>query len=74
MPPTVRGADADRLERSCGRRSDSIRFGPSAYGVERAEVYMSTRGFDSATALTAASSDGYEAAVVSAIQRPGVKP
>jgi AraC-like DNA-binding protein len=46
MPPTVRGADADRLERSCGRRSDSIRFGPSAYGVERAEVYISTRGFD----------------------------
>jgi AraC-like DNA-binding protein len=27
-------------------RSDSIRFGPSAYGVERAEVYLSTRGFD----------------------------
>lgn len=46
MPPTVRGADADRLERSCGRRSDSIRFGTSAYGVERAEVYLSTRGFD----------------------------
>src|SRR6185436_1512904 len=23
-----------------------IRFGPSAYGVERAEVYLSTRGFD----------------------------
>ena len=46
MRPTVRGADADRLERSCGRRSDSIRFGPSAYGVERAEVYISTRGFD----------------------------
>jgi len=46
MPPTVRGADADRLERSCGRRSDSIRFGPSAYGVERAEVYTSTSGFD----------------------------
>ncbi len=46
MRPTVRGADADRLERSCGRRSDSIRFGPGAYGVERAEVYISTRGFD----------------------------
>src|SRR5512140_2584969 len=26
--------------------SDSIRFGPSAYGVERAEVHLSTRGFD----------------------------
>ena len=27
-------------------RSDSIRFGPTAYGVERAEVYISTRGFE----------------------------
>ena len=27
-------------------RSDSIRFGPSAYGIESAEVYLSTRGFD----------------------------
>jgi hypothetical protein len=27
-------------------RSHSIRFGPSAYGVERAEGYLSTRGFD----------------------------
>ena len=27
-------------------RTDSIRFGPSAYGVERAEVHLSTRGFD----------------------------
>jgi len=27
-------------------RSDSIRFGPSAYGVERAEVFLATRGFD----------------------------
>jgi len=27
-------------------RSDSMRFGPSAYGVERAEVHVSTRGFD----------------------------
>ncbi len=27
-------------------RSDSIRFGPSAYGVERAEVYLSTHAFD----------------------------
>jgi AraC-like DNA-binding protein len=46
MRPTVRDADTDGLERSCGRRTDSIRFGPSAYGVERAEVYISTRGFD----------------------------
>jgi AraC-like DNA-binding protein len=27
-------------------RSDSIRFGPSSYGVERAEVFLSTRGFE----------------------------
>jgi AraC-like DNA-binding protein len=46
MSPTVRSADAGRLERSCGPRSDSIRFGPSAYGVERAEVYISAHGFD----------------------------
>jgi AraC-like DNA-binding protein len=46
MSPTVRSADAGRLERSCGPRSDSIRFGSSAYGVERAEVYISAHGFD----------------------------
>jgi AraC-like DNA-binding protein len=34
------------LNDSAAGRSDSIRFGPSAYGVERAEVYLSTRGFD----------------------------
>src|SRR6266851_6317670 len=34
------------LNDPAARRSDSIRFGPSAYGVERAEVYISTRGFD----------------------------
>lgn len=34
------------LNNPAGARSDSIRFGPSAYGVERAEVYISTRGFD----------------------------
>src|SRR5207245_9213867 len=27
------------------RRADSIRFGPKAYGVERAEVYLSTCAF-----------------------------
>ena len=27
-------------------RSDSIRFGPSAFGVERAEVFIGTRGFE----------------------------
>lgn len=46
MPHTVGGTDAGRLERSCGRRSDSIRFGPGAHGVERAEVYLSTCAFE----------------------------
>ena len=46
MPQTLRGVNADRLERSGGRRSDSIRFGPSAHGVERADVHISTRGFE----------------------------
>jgi AraC-like DNA-binding protein len=46
MPQTLRGVDVDRLERSCGRRSDSIRFGPSAHGVERAEVHLSTCAFE----------------------------
>jgi AraC-like DNA-binding protein len=46
MPETLRGVDADRLERSCGRRRDSIRFGASAPGLERAEVYLSTCAFE----------------------------
>jgi hypothetical protein len=46
LRPTVRAADADSLERSCCRRADSIRFGPSAYVVERAEAYKSASGFD----------------------------
>jgi AraC-like DNA-binding protein len=46
MPRTVGGDDGDRLERSCSRRSDSIRFGPSAQGVERAEVYLSTYAYE----------------------------
>src|SRR5690349_8452730 len=46
MPQTLGGIDVGGLERSGGRRSDSIRFGPSADGVERAEVYLSTCGFD----------------------------
>src|SRR5438309_391270 len=45
MSRTVGGADADSLERSSSRRADSIRFGPKAYGVERAEVYLSTCAF-----------------------------
>jgi AraC-like DNA-binding protein len=46
MPQTLGGIDVGGLERSGGRRSDSIRFGPSAQGVERAEVYLSTHAFD----------------------------
>ena len=46
MSQTLGGPDTGGLERSCARRSDSIRFGPSAHGVERAEVYLSTRGFE----------------------------
>jgi AraC-like DNA-binding protein len=46
MPPTLRGLDADRLERSCSRRPNSIRFGPSADGVERAAVHLSTCRFE----------------------------
>jgi AraC-like DNA-binding protein len=46
MPQTPGGADSDRLERSRGRRSDSIRFGPSAPGVERAEVHLSTHAYE----------------------------
>ena len=34
-----------RLERSGSPRLDSIRFGPSAHGIERAEVYLSTCAF-----------------------------
>src|SRR5215472_4606984 len=40
MPPTLGGAGAHRLERSGGRPPDSIRFGPAAPGVERAEVHL----------------------------------
>jgi AraC-like DNA-binding protein len=46
MPQTLRGVDPDGLERSCGRLPDSIRFGPAAHGVERAEVYLSTCAFE----------------------------
>jgi AraC-like DNA-binding protein len=46
MPQKLGGIDAGGLERSGGQRSDSIRFGPSAQGVERAEVYLSTCAFD----------------------------
>jgi AraC-like DNA-binding protein len=40
MPETLRGVDPDRLERSC------IRFGPSAPGIERAEVFLAGLRFE----------------------------
>jgi AraC-like DNA-binding protein len=46
MPETLRGVDAARLERSCTTRPDSIRFGASAPGIERAEVHLSTCAFE----------------------------
>src|SRR5438132_3438264 len=46
MPQTLGGIDAGGLEQSRSRRSDSIRFGPSAHGIERAEVYLPTCAFE----------------------------
>jgi AraC-like DNA-binding protein len=46
MRETLRGVDTDRLERSCNRRRDSIRFGIGAPGIERAEVYLSACAFE----------------------------
>lgn len=46
MRETLRGVDADRLERSCNRRRDWIRLGASVPGLERAEVYLSTCAFE----------------------------
>ncbi|HEY4347177.1 MAG TPA: AraC family transcriptional regulator [Gaiellaceae bacterium] len=45
MPETLRGVDAGRLERSCTHQ-DSIRFGPCATGIERAEVRLVTLAFE----------------------------
>jgi AraC-like DNA-binding protein len=46
MRPTLGGAGAGGLERSCSRRQDWIRFGPSAPGIERAEVRLSGHGYE----------------------------
>jgi AraC-like DNA-binding protein len=46
MRETLRGVDSGRLERSCGPRRDSIRFGARAPGLERAEVFLSTWAFE----------------------------
>src|SRR5690348_12059295 len=46
MPQKLGCTDVGGLERSGSRRSASIKFGPSAQGVERAEVYLSTCAFE----------------------------
>jgi AraC-like DNA-binding protein len=46
MRETLRGVDRDRLERSCGPRRDSIRFGAGTPGLERAEVYLAASAFE----------------------------
>lgn len=46
MPRTLEGIAAGGLERSCRRRTDSIRFGPRAHGVERAEVYLHSCAYE----------------------------
>jgi AraC-like DNA-binding protein len=46
MEPTLRGVSERRLARSCNGRADAIRFGPAVPGLERAEVYLATRGFE----------------------------
>ena len=40
------GIDIGGLTRVRHHRPDSIRFGPSAYGIERLEVYLSTSAFE----------------------------
>ena len=46
MRETLRGVDAARLERSCVRERNSIRFGAKAFGVERAETHLTTCAFE----------------------------
>jgi AraC-like DNA-binding protein len=46
MGETLRGADVDRLERSCNRERNSIRLAAKTPGLECAEVYLSTCAFE----------------------------
>ena len=46
MPLMLDGVDAAGIERSCSRPPDSIRFGPGAPGIERAEVYLTTCAYE----------------------------
>jgi AraC-like DNA-binding protein len=45
MAGTLEAVEVDRLERSCSR-PDSIRFGPAASGLQRAEVHLGTLAFE----------------------------
>jgi AraC-like DNA-binding protein len=45
MPETLRGVATDRLERSCAERSDWIRLGGGAEGIERAEASFTAQAF-----------------------------
>jgi AraC-like DNA-binding protein len=46
MASTVDGVQHGRLERSCKERSDAIRLGPSAHGIERAEVHLYSAAYE----------------------------
>ena len=46
MAHTVGGIDAGGLAQSGGAGPDYIRFGPSAHGIERAEIYLSASGYE----------------------------
>jgi AraC-like DNA-binding protein len=46
MHQTLRGVDTERLERSCSRSGDSIRFGTGAPGLERAEARFAACSFE----------------------------
>src|SRR5207342_2062998 len=45
MHETLRGLDPDRLERSCAPRTNTIRLGAGAPGLERAEMRFATCRF-----------------------------
>lgn len=46
MLETLRGVDPERLERSCSRGGDSIRFGTGVPGLERAEAHFVACSFE----------------------------
>lgn len=46
MHETLRGVDPSGLERSCTALPDSIRFGPSVHGLERAEVHLRATAYE----------------------------